>query len=43
MRLIAFFLALTLAACGADGPPEPVATKPGISIGGEVSVGISGN
>ena len=30
---------LTLAACGADGAPEPP-TKTGITISGEVGVGI---
>jgi hypothetical protein len=30
---------LTLAACGADGPPEPP-SKSGLSLSGEVQVGV---
>ncbi len=30
---------LALAACGADGAPEPP-TKPGITISGEAQVGV---
>jgi hypothetical protein len=30
---------LALAACGADGAPEPP-TKPGLSISGEAEVGV---
>jgi hypothetical protein len=31
---------LGLAACGADGPPEPPASKGGISLTGEVATGV---
>ena len=31
---------LTLAACGADGPPEKPATTTGITISGEAQVGV---
>lgn len=43
MRLIPLFLALALAACGADGAPQTPA-KPktdGITISGEASVGVA--
>jgi predicted small lipoprotein YifL len=30
---------LTLAACGADGPPEPP-TKSGITVTGEAQIGV---
>ncbi len=34
---------LALAACGADGPPKkPGTDEPGISIGGQVKLGVSG-
>ena len=32
---------LTLAACGADGEPQPPAT-PGVTITGEATIGIAG-
>ncbi len=43
---LAALILLTLAACGADGAPEPVPTeqpRTGISIGGTASIGISGS
>jgi predicted small lipoprotein YifL len=44
MRLIPLFMVLALAACGADGPPvapaAPVAKTEGITITGEVAVGV---
>jgi hypothetical protein len=44
LRLIAAILALgLLAACGADGEPERPEPRPaGVTIGGTVSVGVSG-
>lgn len=34
---------LILSACGADGPPlKPGTDEPGISIGGQVKLGVSG-
>jgi predicted small lipoprotein YifL len=44
IRLAAAALSLTLlAACGADGPPQPPAqasAKPGIAISGEARIGV---
>ncbi|MEY4696463.1 MAG: hypothetical protein RIT14_891 [Pseudomonadota bacterium] len=37
--ILATLLLLTLAACGADGPP----TAPGVTVTGEASVGITGS
>ena len=31
---------LALAACGADGPPEPP-SKSGLSVSGEVGIGVT--
>lgn len=42
MRYLAILTVLALAACGADGEPERPAAKPGVSITGTASVGISG-
>ena len=41
-RLAVLIVALSLlAACGADGPPEPPAgAVPGLSVDGEVKVGV---
>jgi predicted small lipoprotein YifL len=33
---------LALAACGVDGPPQPPTTQTGVSVSGEVAVGVSG-
>jgi hypothetical protein len=47
MRPTALLLSLTLiAACGADGapvPPSQSASQPGVSLTGQVKVGIVGN
>ena len=40
MKRLAILAALVLAACGADGDPEPV--PGGIQVGGSVSIGVSG-
>lgn len=44
MRMIAALVLVALAACGADGPPEPIAPErqPGVSIGGEARIGVVG-
>ncbi len=35
---------LLLAACGVDGPPEPVGDRePGIVVSGSVSAGVAGS
>lgn len=39
MPRLLLLTALALAACGADGPPEPP-TKPGISVTGEAEIGV---
>ena len=39
MPRILLIACLALAACGADGPPEPP-QKPGISLTGEAQVGV---
>ena len=41
MRLTAILALLALAACGAAGPPQ--APKPGLTMTGEVAVGIGNN
>jgi hypothetical protein len=42
-RLIAAILAvLALSACGVEGPPRAPEAPPGLSVGGEVRIGISG-
>ena len=40
--LFAFAALLTLAACGADGEPTRPATKPGVSVSGDVQIGVKG-
>lgn len=42
--LIALASVLALSACGADGPPKPPPAEPapGLSMSGQVTVGISG-
>lgn len=32
-----------LASCGADGAPKPPAAKPGLSVSGQVKVGVVGS
>ena len=39
MKPFLLLLALTLSACGADGPPE-APSKSGVTISGEASVGV---
>ena len=39
MPRLLFLAALALAACGADGAPEPP-TKSGISVTGEAEIGV---
>jgi hypothetical protein len=42
-RTIMTFLTLAaLAACGADGAPKPPGPKPGVSVSGQVQVGVAG-
>ncbi len=40
MRLLILLTALTLAACGADGPPQP--PQSGVTVGGEARMGVTG-
>lgn len=45
IRIAAFaFLAFSLSACGADGPPERPEPKPaaGLSVSGTVEIGVTG-
>lgn len=43
MKIALLFMALvTLAACGADGPPKPPGDQPGLTISGQVKVGVVG-
>lgn len=39
MRRLLLLAALAVAACGADGAPEPP-TKPGITVTGEAEIGV---
>lgn len=41
-RLLALAAILALAACGVDGPPQPPAARTGVSVSGEVAIGVSG-
>ncbi|SEN75475.1 hypothetical protein SAMN04488012_103150 [Palleronia salina] len=45
-RIAALIALATLAACGADAPPEPVVDDParrgGIAVSGTAEIGISG-
>lgn len=41
-RLLALLCLAALAACGADGPPEPRAGTTGLSVTGEAKIGVSG-
>jgi len=40
MRALIILSLVALAACGADGAPEPV--EPGISVTGQVKIGVAG-
>jgi predicted small lipoprotein YifL len=40
MRWAILLAVLTLAACGADGPPQP--PQSGVTVGGEARVGVTG-
>lgn len=40
MKRAILLLALAVAACGADGPPEPVDT--GVASTGEARIGVAG-
>jgi predicted small lipoprotein YifL len=42
IRLLALVAVLALAACGVEGPPKVPAPKTGVSVTGEVAVGVSG-
>jgi hypothetical protein len=41
MKTIAFLALLLLAACGADGEPEPVGDT-GVAVSGEARIGVTG-
>ena len=41
MRLLAILAMLAIAACGADGDPEPV--EAGVSVSGEARIGVVGS
>ncbi len=41
MKRLAILIALALAACGADGAPEPRQT--GISVSGDARIGVRGS
>ena len=41
MKKLAVGILLTLAACGADGAPEP--RQPGIAISGDARIGVRGS
>ncbi len=44
IRITFLLLSLsTLAACGADGAPSAPAAKPGVTISGQVKVGVVGS
>ena len=40
--LIAFAALLALAACGADGEPTPPTARSGVSVSGDVQIGVTG-
>ncbi len=42
MKILFFLAALSLAACGADGPPETPGVRTGISVSGTAEIGVSG-
>jgi len=39
-RLVALAAILTLAACGADGPPQTPGTGPGVTVTGTAKIGV---
>ena len=40
--LLAFAATLALAACGADGEPSAPTVKSGVSVSGDVQIGVKG-
>ncbi|MDH3263629.1 MAG: hypothetical protein OEM24_06500 [Paracoccaceae bacterium] len=42
MKRLALLALLTLAACGADGPPERPGASAGITVSGTVEIGVTG-
>jgi hypothetical protein len=40
--ILTLFALAALAACGADGAPKPPVPKPGVSVSGQVQVGVAG-
>ena len=41
MKALILALTVALAACGVDGPPmAPQATAPGVSVGGDMRIGM---
>ena len=40
--LVVFAALIALASCGADGAPTPPAAKPGVSVSGDVQIGVKG-
>lgn len=42
IALLVLLATLSLAACGADGEPTAPSTKPGLSVSGDVRIGVSG-
>ena len=41
MKYLSIIALLGLAACGADGAPERPTAKPGVSLSGEASIGVT--
>ncbi len=42
MKPALLFVLLALVACGADGPPEKPAPRPGAAVSGTVEFGVTG-
>ncbi|MGB3317329.1 MAG: argininosuccinate lyase [Albidovulum sp.] len=40
---LSLFFVTSLAACGADGEPTPPSAKPGVTVSGQVKVGVGGS
>ena len=40
--ILAFAATLALAACGADGEPAPPPGKAGVTVSGDVQIGVKG-